>query len=401
MATEIPIGERVKFYRDSQHRSQVVVAGLAGITTDYLSQIERGLKTPTIGLLHRFGKILDVPVSVLLGESSAGKEEVVLVGMDQVYRAMMVPRAVYDEVDIVDLALRVQEAWRIWQNEPDRYTRSLANLPQLIIGVEGALQRVRTSTDVAQRQTANQAAADLNFLLRSLCKRAGRIDLSLVAADRGIRAAQEAEDPVRLAAAHWNLGHAQLADGAAEHALESALTAIELSRPLAEAGDADVIAVTGALHLVAAVAESRLRDGFWKARERLRQHALPAARIVPSPNIAWTAFNEDNVNLHAFNLELEHGESTQALRLADGLQADRYVSIERRLTHLLDLARCYDQRRDDAAVLLHLLEAERAAPEDLRYNVLARELVRSLLKRARPSLSAQVQRLADRMALFT
>jgi hypothetical protein len=64
------------------------------------------------------------------------------------------------------------------------------------------------------------------------------------------------------------------------------------------------------------------------------------------------------------------------------------------------MARCYDQRRDDAAVLLHLLEAEREAPEDLRYNTLARELVRGLAKRARPSLSAQVRRLAERMKLF-
>jgi hypothetical protein len=38
---------------------------------------------------------------------------------------------------------------------------------------------------------------------------------------------------------------------------------------------------------------------------------------------------------------------------------------------MLELARCYDQRREDPAVLLHLLNAEREAPEDMRFNLLA------------------------------
>jgi hypothetical protein len=47
-APDIPIGERIRFYREAQHKKQAVVAGLAGITGDYLSQIERGLKTPRL-----------------------------------------------------------------------------------------------------------------------------------------------------------------------------------------------------------------------------------------------------------------------------------------------------------------------------------------------------------------
>lgn len=400
MSAEIPIGERVKFYREARQLAQVVVAGLAGITPDYLSQIERGLKTPTISLLHRLSEILRVPTSVLLGESAAVKDTTGAAVADAVYKAMMVPRAAGSDLDIASVALRVQESWHIWQHEPDRYTRVSARLPQLISEVEGVRQRMRAPGEDTARRDANRVAADLYFLLRTFCKRAGRVDLSMVAADRAVYAAQEADDAIRLATAHWNLGHALLADGAAEHALESALSAIDAVKEPADAGGEEAIALTGALHLVAAVAESRLRDGAWKARERLEAYALPAARAVRGENTAWTAFNELNVNLHAFNLELELGESAQALRIADRIEGAQYVSIERRLTYLLDMARCYDQRRDDAAVLLHLLEAEREAPEDLRYNTLARELVRGLVKRARPSLSAQVRRLAERMKLF-
>src|SRR5215831_20524347 len=48
---EVRIGERLRFYRQAKGKTQAVVAGLAGVTEDYLSQIERGLKTPTILLL--------------------------------------------------------------------------------------------------------------------------------------------------------------------------------------------------------------------------------------------------------------------------------------------------------------------------------------------------------------
>jgi DNA-binding XRE family transcriptional regulator len=44
---EVRIGERLKFYRQAKGKTQAVVAGLAGVSEDYLGQIERGLKTPT------------------------------------------------------------------------------------------------------------------------------------------------------------------------------------------------------------------------------------------------------------------------------------------------------------------------------------------------------------------
>ena len=39
---EVRIGERQRSYRQAKGKTQAVVAGLAGVTEDYLSQIERG-----------------------------------------------------------------------------------------------------------------------------------------------------------------------------------------------------------------------------------------------------------------------------------------------------------------------------------------------------------------------
>ena len=61
--------------------------------------------------------------------------------------------------------------------------------------------------------------------------------------------------------------------------------------------------------------------------------------------------------------------------------------------------RCYQLRHEDAGTVLHLLAAEQESSEDLRYNPLARDLVRGLLRRARPSLAPQVRALATRIDL--
>jgi hypothetical protein len=111
-------------------------------------------------------------------------------------------------------------------------------------------------------------------------------------------------------------------------------------------------------------------------------------------------FGPTNAAFHAVTIEAEAGEAAQALRLADDVDVARCPSIERRATFALELARCYDQRRDDPGVLLHLLTAHNEAPEDMLHNVLARELVRSLLRRARPSLAPRVRDLACQIDLL-
>jgi hypothetical protein len=243
-------------------------------------------------------------------------------------------------------------------------------------------------------------AADLYFLLRTFTKRIGRTDLSLLAADRSLQAAQAADDPVRIAAAKWNLGHVLLAQGEADGAEEVVIKAIEDLRR--DIGDSNAVAVAmaGALWLVAVVAAARNNDA-WTARDRLRDKAWPAARLTGDGNVMWTVFGPVNVALHAVSVEMEAGEASEALRLADDVDVSRSPSLERRTTFALEVARCYDQRRDDPGVFLHLVNAEESGPEDLRYNTLARDLVHGLLKRARPTYAPQVRALAQRIDLLT
>lgn len=184
------------------------MAGLAGISEEYVSQIERGLKTPTITVLHRFARILGVPVGVLLGEPAVEQDGVVHPIASAVNRAMMsCGAAAAGPVDLAALRERVDAAWRMWQGAHNRYTDASAVLPDLIVDVQQAARSFRAAGEVNERREAARLSADLHFLLRTFTKRIGRTDLSLLAADRGLAAAEEADDPLRIAAAQWNPGH--------------------------------------------------------------------------------------------------------------------------------------------------------------------------------------------------
>ncbi|HEY3732358.1 MAG TPA: helix-turn-helix transcriptional regulator [Streptosporangiaceae bacterium] len=402
MSSEVRVGERLRFYRQAKGKTQAVVAGLAGVTEDYLSQIERGLKTPTIALLHRFSKILGVRLSELLGESATEHDEAVLPVGKAVQRALMsydwLPAAL-DSPDLSGLRARVDAAWGIWQGSQRRYSEASPVIPDLMADVQAAQRALAGSSEGELRREAARIAADLYFLLRTFAKRIGRTDLSLLAADRAVLAADAADDPVRMAAAKWNLGHILLAQGEPDGAEEVVVKAIEALHREMPQGDQTAVAIEGALWLVSAVAAVRNGDP-WKARDQLRDKAWPAARISGEANVMWTVFGPVNVGLHAVSVEMETGQASEALRLADELDPSGLPSLERRTTFALEVARCYEQRRDDPGVFLHLVNAEASGPEDLRYNTLARDLVQGLLKRARPTYAPQVRALAERIDLL-
>jgi hypothetical protein len=88
-----------------------------------------------------------------------------------------------------------------------------------------------------------------------------------------------------------------------------------------------------------------------------------------------------------------HGETVEVDALAPEL-------LGRRSQVHIDLAWAYGQRRNDPATVLSLLEAERIAPEAIRYNVVARELLRECLKRERRSATPGLRGLAERVGIL-
>ncbi|MGW7517380.1 transcriptional regulator [Streptomyces sp. NPDC054796] len=215
-------------------------------------------------------------------------------------------------------------------------------------------------------------------------------------ADRARRAAEEADDPIRIAAAQWNLGHVLLSDSQPEGAETIAANGIHQLRQ-APSTPASV-AMTGALELVKATSAVRRKE-WGQARQRLDRGAAPQAAKAGEGNVMWTVFGPTNVDLHRLSIEMEAGETAEALRIADQIDISALPSRERRFTFGLEIARCYAQRKEDAAVLVHLLDLECLAPEDLAHSPEAHRLITQLMGRARPTYRRQVVALAERLGL--
>jgi hypothetical protein len=339
-----------------------------------------------------------VPIAALLAEATGPTDTQPDSTEPAISRALMGygPAASSTPTPLPALRERVELAWRSWQSSPVRFTEAAATLPTLIADVEHAVRAHRN--EPAQHRDALRCAADLYGLLRSYLRRTGRTDLSLMAADRAIRAAEDADDPLRIAAGQWNLGHILLGTGEAEGAEEVAVRAAAALQPRVDAEEADAAAMAGALTLVTAVAAARRRD-WWTARSRLDQARGTAARAGEG-NVMWTVYGPTNVELHRVSIEMEAGEAGEALRMADEIDTGALPSREREFTFGLEIARCYDLRREDAAVLLGLLQLEQLAPEDLARQPMARAMVLGLIRRARVMHARQAEALAERMGLL-
>lgn len=387
-------GERVRFARKGNHQTQAAVAGLSGITTDYLYQIERGKKLPTLPVAVQLAQVLRVPLSSLLDEAPVGtKAAPPLDAGTAIHRALTWAPSTTTPPDIADLHSQVKAAWGTWQSSERRYSKLGNQLPALITATE---QLRLTNGDQESDHRAQYCAADLYGLVRTVAKRVGRVDLALLAADRGIAAAETSGDPVRLAAANWNLAQVLLAQAEPEGAEAVALRAAEALGPHS-GDDLNALAVQGSLLLQAAMASVRLGKP-WVARDRVRE-VFPLAQRTGEHNVCWTAFGPTNVAIFAVSVEVEAGDTSEGLRLAERIAPDPSLSIERRVAFHLEQAKGYNQRQDYAGALVMLQAASVEAPEDIRYRPAARKALHTVVQRGRGTVARHAARLATRLGV--
>jgi hypothetical protein len=167
-------------------------------------------------------------------------------------------------------------------------------------------------------------------------------------------------------------------------------------------GDApNLVSVAGALWLIAAVIAARRTDRG-EAWRRLDVAEDLAGMLGHDANFAWTAFGPTNVAIHRVSVAAELGDAADALHVAVAVDPDRLpegLSSRKAQVHL-DLAWAQAQRKRDAEAVLHLLEAERTAPEALRYNVMVREMVREMLARGKRTRTNALHNLAVRAGVL-
>src|SRR5262249_24968608 len=149
---------------------------LAGITPDYLYQIERGQKVPTVAVLTQLADVLRVSVGELLGTGEREPQRVKTVAGEAIYQAMINAISANDGKlpDLSKLRHRVVHAWETWQTSPRRYSQLAAQLPTLIADIEIAV-RSGQADQINNRHDIHGCASDLYGLVRTVTKSIGRV----------------------------------------------------------------------------------------------------------------------------------------------------------------------------------------------------------------------------------
>jgi transcriptional regulator with XRE-family HTH domain len=401
IVSDIPIGKRIKFYREGRGLSQADLGRRVNLAEDYVSQIERAARTPPIATLQRIAGVLGTSISALIvhptvegvvGDPAAA----------HIYRALTdvttLRQTAYAPPELPKLREDIDRGWAIWQGGEANYTRTGRLLPGLIIDIEKAGRSFHAPAETGLRREAARIAADGYFLVRMFCNYIGRADLALLAADRANRAAEDADDPLRAARAAWDVSYGLLQDCEFESAERIALQAIAELEPRTTEGDLDLVAMYGQLQLHAALIAVRQADP-WTARQLIRDKALPAARAASEGNVMWTAFGPTNCAIHLVAIEVEAGHAIEGIRLADHVDVSQTSVMERRCRHYMEIAKCYDLKHDDMGTLTHLRLAWDTGPEHMQHNPVVRDMGRGLLHRARPSYAPEVRTLAKRMGI--
>jgi transcriptional regulator with XRE-family HTH domain len=383
---EWAVGQRIASHRLRRGLTQEELAGLVGISLSMMKKIESGDRLVTrFSQLVLFAQVLrikdlreltGVPLP-LMPDGHRGHPSA-----DAVRAAMMDRGLIAADAPALDeLAMAIEKSWRRWQEASAfRYAAVGQELPGLIRSAEAA---VRLHRD-AERRRALREASKLYQLVRTWTKRVGEHELSFVAADRAVSFALDADDPDLAGAAAWNLAMILSAQGKTDSARAVVSRAIEALRPHLGAPSPARLAVFGGLHLLGA--SEAARDDNGDEAQRLLDTADQLATQVRETNHFRIVFGPTNVALHRVTTAVELGRNDHALDIAERVDIDQAPAVERRLTYHLDIARSYARTHNDVAAVHMIQRAHADSPEELRYNVLARETLRQLMGRAKAAV---------------
>ena len=397
----VPIGERIALIRRRRGLSQAKLAGLVGRSESWLSQIERGARPiERLGILGELARVLDVPVSELTGDpppavrdpaeqhSSVEQIRLALSAFDFLTLLM---RTQVDESapapDLADLRARVDDAWRLTHGS------DYDGLAPLLVGLLSDGEQAAHAIDPNERAEVFALMARMYHAVAAVMSKLGETELSWVAAERSIMAAERAGAPLLAMAGVYRLAQAFVSGWRLDQAERVAASgALAIASEMSD-GRPEGVSLYGALNLVRAVVASRRGNGAtaWQA---IAEAERAAAGIGDDRNDFETEFGPTNVGLHAVAVAVELGEAGEALRRAEGIQADG-LSVERRGRFLIDVARAHGQRRDTAGAVAALRGAHELTPEQVRYHPLVRELVRDLIRRGRRRPNRDLMRLAE------
>jgi transcriptional regulator with XRE-family HTH domain len=405
----MPIGERIAYWRQRRGLTQRVLADLVGRSESWLSQVERGIRSvDRMSVMLDLASVLRVKVTDLTGQPLSlapnggidfdpiGDIRHVLLPYDVIADAARAGREPTKEPPSLDL-LRgdLAGAWDLW--EASRYVELGGRLPSLVDRAKTAARELAGD----ERHAADGLLADAYNLTSATLHKVDEHELAWIASDRAMAAAERAESLPLIGAATWWLAHVFLRSGRIEEATSLLTTGIDALEPGLSHATPAHLSVWGAMLLTGAITAAKRNDRA-DAWAYVREARKAAERLGQDANYLATAFGPTNVALRTVAVPVELGDAGEALQVARTVDPSPLAPnlLERRAMFHIDVARAYGQRRNDAAAVATLLEAERVAPEEIHYHVVVRELLRELLKRERRSATPGLRALAQRVGVL-
>ncbi|WP_405985330.1 helix-turn-helix domain-containing protein [Streptomyces sp. NBC_00872] len=397
LGDHLSIGERIAFHRRRRGYTQQVLAGLVGRSTDWLAKAESGRrKPPRIDMLTELARVLRVPLGELVGQPVLMEDDREQDDVPAVRDALMSPRRLSRllfgpeaEAQLPSpgpTAELVEQTWDDYQS---------GRLGKVIAGLPGLLQTAQELEDRAARSAAERrdcwaVSARVHHLAATTLAKIGESDISWLAAERAMRAADESGDPLVLASAARSGTHALLANGRYDDAMELGNTASAWLSARVDETDPAALSLLGMIYLRAAIAAARHQDRATATSLLNRAEAL-ADQLGSDENHWQTSFGPTNVLLHRLSAELDLDNISYVVEHGQ-IDVD-HMPPERGVSHRIDHARALSLAGHGDSAFAELRTAEHASPQLVRNNPRVRDTLRDLIKQSPVAGSARSSEL--------
>ncbi|CAN3981234.1 helix-turn-helix domain-containing protein [Kitasatospora purpeofusca] len=396
-------GSRVAQLRRQRGLKQDELAAAIGRTASWVSQVERGVQ-PVVRLdvLQLLADGLGVSVQVLKPEAPQATpvpppveeqpndldEARLLISGHPALGVLLAPVRASEQPTVAELKAAVAEVWEL--THAARFSELSALLGRILPRLERA---VRTASPKDRPELAGLLSQSYQALAAAFVRQ-DEADAAWLAADRSIRAAEQAGRPLDVFAGIFRLAQAFVRLKRLDQAEHAASSAVAVLNQHAEEAEPELLSVLGSLHLVLALVAARGGQRE-EARAQLSRAREVAARIGEDRNDFNLEFGPTNVEIQTVSTAVDLGDAGEALDVALGIDASR-LSPERRSRLLMDMGRAHAQRRHTGEALDCLLRAEELAPETVRTHVATRATIRELVLVAGKVASPELLALADR-----
>jgi transcriptional regulator with XRE-family HTH domain len=390
------IGKRIRTWRRRRGgMSQKTLADLSGVSQAYISQIETGARPlDRKSTQAAIASALNISVAQLLGVH----------GEDDPMRQRAMAHVPDIEAAIVELSYGER---RVAERDQDAIRNAVHNATELRNAANYAALAPMLSPlllDIgAYGEDLAPELIDSLGTTQTVLENLGEKILAREAAQLSVRIAERYDDAAWLGQARYCLAWALPPQNAATGIRLTNCTADELQT----VADHRALDVYGRLHLFAALQSAvalKADDAATHLNEAAtvaRSLGEPQRESLLSAGFTGSWFGPTNVDLWRMAVAAELADTATTLSVAKHIDLDAVPVPNRHVYFHIDLARALavDGKRDREA--MHTLaNAERAAPQHFRFHPVARNLVTSLIYRAKKqAIGPEMEALARRLGI--